>query len=66
VSVNSGVPGVGTGSILRIGESDKAPTMYRSHRSGRLAARFGVRCTVQRPLLGEQRKTYTQFEFFRF
>jgi hypothetical protein len=28
-SVNPGVPGVGLGPILRSGENDKAPTIYR-------------------------------------
>src|ERR1700686_2226816 len=61
-----GVPGWGIGPILGVGENDKAAAIYRSHRLGRFAARFEVCCTVRRPLLGEQRKTYTQFEFFRF
>jgi hypothetical protein len=43
--------------------SKRASSTGPPHRFG---ARFKVCCTGQRPLLGEQRKTFAQFEFFRF
>jgi hypothetical protein len=56
--------------LALVGDAVRVRRHFRKRGTGLVnwAAQFAVGkvAPTRRPLLGEQRKTYTQFEFFRF